>query len=70
MATTTKKATTKPKRATAKPKAKATSKSKTKLSLSQQANKILAEAEKKGLQQNFFFATTFKRRKSLRTKEL
>lgn len=34
---------------------------KSKLSLQEQANKLLDEAEKKGVQQNFFFATTFKR---------
>lgn len=33
----------------------------TKLSLQEQASKLLDEAEKKGVQQNFFFATTFKR---------
>lgn len=34
---------------------------KNKLSLQEQANQLLVEAEKKGVQQNFFFATTFKR---------
>lgn len=34
---------------------------KEKLSLQEQVNKILEQAEKKGVQSNFFFVTTFKR---------
>jgi len=34
---------------------------KNKLTLQEQANQLLIDAEKKGVQQNFFFATTFKR---------
>lgn len=34
---------------------------KTKLSLQQQAKKILKQAESRGLSSNYFFATTFKR---------
>lgn len=32
-----------------------------KLSLQEQANEVLAKAEEKGVQSNFFFVTTFKR---------
>lgn len=32
-----------------------------KMTLQEQANKLLKEAENKGVQQNFFFSTTFKR---------
>lgn len=35
--------------------------SKNKLSLQEQVNEILEKAEKKGVQANFFFVTTFKR---------
>ena len=34
---------------------------KSKLTLQEQANKILAQAEERGAQTNFFFVTTFKR---------
>lgn len=34
---------------------------KTKLSLQEQANKILEQAEERGVSSNFFFVTTFKR---------
>lgn len=34
---------------------------KRKMTIKQQAKAVLAEAEKKGVQSNFFFATTFKR---------
>lgn len=34
---------------------------KKKMTIKQQAKAVLAEAEKKGVQSNFFFATTFKR---------
>lgn len=35
--------------------------SKEKLSLQEQANKLIEQAEEKGVKQNFFFVTTFKR---------
>ena len=41
--------------------AKETTETKTKLTLNEQANEILAIAEKHGVEQNFFFLTTFKR---------
>ena len=41
--------------------AKETTETKKKLTLNEQANEILAIAEKHGVEQNFFFLTTFKR---------
>lgn len=41
--------------------AKETNETKKKLTLNEQANEILAIAEKHGVEQNFFFLTTFKR---------
>ena len=41
--------------------AKETTETKKKLTLNEQANVILAIAEKHGVEQNFFFLTTFKR---------